>query len=61
MKLTKLEYTTIKIYTAMISSLDGSSYRENGNCHECDEMIEQAIHGAHKLLTKLETQEDRYE
>ena len=58
MNLTKLEYTTIKIYAAMIASLDGSVYRDKGGCDECDEMITQAIHGAHKLLIQLETQEE---
>ena len=61
MTLTKLEYTTIKIYAAMIASLDGTSYREKGGCEECDEMITQAIHGAHMLLTQLDTQENHYE
>ncbi len=53
MELTKLEYATIKIYCAMITTLDPPT-SPDGDCEECDKMISQAIAGAHKLVKALE-------
>ncbi len=58
MELTKLEYTAIQIYTAMISTLNE---KPEGDGCECEEMITKAIHGAHMMLNQLATQENHYE
>ena len=56
MNLTTLEYATIKIYCAMITTLDPPT--QDGDCNECEKMVDQAIAGAHILINKLKHEPD---